>query len=193
MYFPLIFRRRTLPEASRRINVVSDIAAAARHEAKEAMQAAIHATQMPIGLPDLAAVGRLGAAIARRLTVGDAVLLKGDLGAGKTTLARAILLALGHEGETPSPTFTLLQSYALKLPVAHLDLYRLKQPGEIEELGLDDALNEGAALIEWPEQAEDYLPDDALTVALGAEPRMAVLSGGGRWPTLIPVIVQEAA
>ena len=157
------------------------------------MQAAIHGTEMRVGLPDLAAVGRLGAAIARHLTPGDAVLLKGDLGAGKTTLARAILLALGHEGETPSPTFTLLQSYALRLPVAHLDLYRLKRPEEIEELGLDDALGEGAALIEWPEQAEDYLPTDALTVALSAEPRTAILSGGGRWPTLIPGIAEEAA
>ena len=157
------------------------------------MQAAIQDGAERIGLPDLDAVTRLGAAIARQLTPGDAVLLRGDLGAGKTTLARAILEPLGHVGETPSPTFTLLQSYALTLPVAHLDLYRLKQPAEIEELGLEDALNAGAALIEWPEQAEDYMPHDALSVALSTEPRSAALSGGGRWPTLIPHITREAA
>lgn len=157
------------------------------------MQAAIQDGAARIGLPDLDAVGRLGAAIARHLAIGDAVLLRGDLGAGKTTLARAILQALGHEGETPSPTFTLLQSYDLKVPVAHLDLYRLKRAEEIEELGLEDALIQGAALIEWPEQAEDYLPDDALNVALTSEPRAAVLSGGGRWPELIPIMLREAA
>ncbi len=157
------------------------------------MHAAIHGTQMQIALPDLESVDRLGAALARHLAVGDAVLLRGDLGAGKTTLARAILLALGHRGETPSPTFTLLQSYALEPPVAHLDLYRLKRPEEIEELGLDDALAGGAALIEWPEQAEDYMPHDALSVTLSVEPRQASLSGGGRWPALIPGIAQAAA
>jgi len=157
------------------------------------MQTSIQGKVARIGLPDLEAVARLGAAIAPHLAIGDAVLLRGDLGAGKTTLARSILTALGHQGETPSPTFTLLQSYDLKVPVAHLDLYRLKRPEEIEELGLDDALGIGAALIEWPEQAEDYLPKDALNVALSAEPRQADLSGGGRWLDLIPVIVREAA
>ena len=156
------------------------------------MRAAIHGGDIVIGLPDLDAVTRLGAAIARRLIPGDAVLLQGDLGAGKTTLARSILLALGHTGETPSPTFTLLQSYDLTLPIAHLDLYRLKRPEEIEELGLEDALIEGAALIEWPEQADGYLPTDALTVALTSEPRSAALSGGGRWPTLIPGIAGDS-
>ena len=157
------------------------------------MQTAIQGGAARIGLPDLEAVGRLGAAIARHLGIGDAVLLRGDLGAGKTTLARSILLALGHEGETPSPTFTLLQSYDLTVPVAHLDLYRLKRPEEIEELGLDDALSTGAALIEWPEQAEDYLPGDALNVALASEPRAAVQWGGGRWPGLGDDIAREAA
>ncbi len=157
------------------------------------MQVAIQGGDTVIGLPDLSAVDRLGAAIAGRLTAGDAVLLRGDLGAGKTTLARAILTALGHQGETPSPTFTLLQSYDLTLPIAHLDLYRLKRPEEIEELGLDDALSEGAALIEWPEQADGYLPSDALTVALSSDPRSAALSGGGRWPELIAGIVKDAA
>lgn len=156
------------------------------------MRTAIHGDEVRIGLPDLSAVARLGAAIARRLEPGDAVLLRGDLGAGKTTLARAILQALGHAGETPSPTFTLLQSYDLALPVAHLDLYRLKRPEEIEELGLDDVLAAGAALIEWPEQAEDHIPNDALNVALNGAPHAATLSGGGRWLALIPDIAADA-
>lgn len=134
-----------------------------------------------IMLPDLAAVERLGAAIAATLAPGDAVALRGDLGAGKTTLARAILKALGHEGEVPSPTFTLVQPYALRIPVAHLDLYRLKQPEEIAELGFEDLLAEGAALIEWPEMAEDFMPADRLDLYLETEPRRARLQGQGAW------------
>ncbi|MCC6920282.1 MAG: tRNA (adenosine(37)-N6)-threonylcarbamoyltransferase complex ATPase subunit type 1 TsaE [Alphaproteobacteria bacterium] len=134
-----------------------------------------------MALPDLAAVDRLGAAIAAALGAGDVVALRGDLGAGKTTLARAILKALGHAGEVPSPTFTLVQPYALRLPVAHLDLYRLKRPEEIEELGFDDLLVEGAALVEWPEMAEDFMPADRLDIHLETEPRRAVLRGQGAW------------
>ncbi|BCW91072.1 tRNA threonylcarbamoyladenosine biosynthesis protein TsaE [Alphaproteobacteria bacterium SO-S41] len=159
------------------------------------MQAAIHNGAAELKLPGLDAVARLGAAIAARLQPGDAVALRGDLGAGKTTLARAILTALGHEGEVPSPTFTLVQGYDLPgLTVAHMDLYRLKQPEEIVELGFDDALAQGAALIEWPEMAEDYMPDERLDVILTAEPeRRATLAGHGRWAGLAPLIANEAA
>jgi len=141
---------------------------------------------MTVALPDLAATARLGAAIAARLAPGDAVLLKGDLGSGKTTLARAILTALGVRENVPSPTFTLVQAYETPhLMVSHYDLYRLKRDSELEELGLDEALDEGAALIEWPERAERYLPSDALTAALNADgERRAVLEGDARWKTL---------
>jgi len=141
---------------------------------------------MIVPLPDLAATASLGAAIAVRLAPGDAVLLKGDLGSGKTTLARAILAALGVKENVPSPTFTLVQAYETPgLTVSHYDLYRLKRESELEELGLDEALDQGAALIEWPERAESRLPQDALTAKLNADnERRAVLEGPARWKIL---------
>jgi tRNA threonylcarbamoyladenosine biosynthesis protein TsaE len=142
--------------------------------------------RMTVALPDLAATASLGAAIAGRLAPGDAVLLKGDLGSGKTTLARAILAALGVRENVPSPTFTLVQAYETpRLMVSHYDLYRLKRDSELEELGLEDALEQGAALIEWPERAESRLPPDALIARLDADQeRRAVLEGPPRWKTL---------
>jgi tRNA threonylcarbamoyladenosine biosynthesis protein TsaE len=137
-------------------------------------------------LPDLAATGRLGEGIAAWLAPGLMVALSGDLGAGKTALARAILAALGHSGDTPSPTFTLVQSYDLPgFPVAHADLYRLKRPAEIEELGIDDLLEDGALIVGWPERAGRYLPPDRLDVRLAqdeAGARNAALDGHGAWP-----------
>lgn len=138
-------------------------------------------------LPDLDATARLGAAVAGRLAPGDAVALWGDLGAGKTTLARAILKALGVAGEVPSPTFTIVQAYETpRLTVSHYDLYRIRQARELDELGLEDALAEGAALVEWPERAPERLPPDALHVRLsqvdGA--RQARLTGPARWEGL---------
>ena len=142
--------------------------------------------RMTVALPDLAATALLGARVAALLTRGDAVLLKGDLGSGKTTLARAILTALGVAEEVPSPTFTLVQSYETpRLPVSHFDLYRLKRAAEMDELGLDDALENGAALIEWPERAQERLPPGALTIHLCADTeRRAILEGSERWRNL---------
>src|ERR1700742_4718403 len=130
-------------------------------------------------LPDLAATRALGARIAAALAPGDAVALAGDLGAGKTTLARAILVSLGVREAVPSPTFTLVQNYVTpRLGVSHFDLYRLKSERELDELGLDEALERGAALIEWPERAESRMPGDALIAALTADKeRKAVLEG----------------
>jgi tRNA threonylcarbamoyladenosine biosynthesis protein TsaE len=137
-----------------------------------------------IALADLTATDRLGARIAAALHVGDAVALEGDLGAGKTTLARAILHALGVTEDVPSPTFTLVQYYETpKLPVRHYDLYRIENPAEVEELGLDEALDEGAALIEWPERALAWLPRDRLHIAMSLKDgtRRAKISGPARW------------
>jgi tRNA threonylcarbamoyl adenosine modification protein YjeE len=138
-------------------------------------------------LPELGATGVLGARIAACLRRGDAVALAGDLGAGKTTLARAILAGRGVREAVPSPTFTLVQSYDTPgLMVNHFDLYRLKNAAEMDELGLDEALELGAALIEWPERAESRLPVDRLTVELRSETdgRRAILSGPARWREL---------
>ena len=139
-----------------------------------------------VPLPGLAATEALGARIAASLQVGDAVALEGDLGAGKTTLARAILHSLGVTEEVPSPTFTLVQYYETpRLNVRHYDLYRIENPSEMDELGLDEALDDGAALIEWPERAMAWLPSDRLHVALSIAEggRRAQISGPPRWAT----------
>ncbi|MBZ9661852.1 tRNA (adenosine(37)-N6)-threonylcarbamoyltransferase complex ATPase subunit type 1 TsaE [Mesorhizobium sp. ESP-6-4] len=134
-------------------------------------------------LADEAATARLGEDLAMALRAGDAIALKGDLGAGKSTLARALIRALADDAnlEVPSPTFTLVQSYETRVPVHHFDLYRLSAPDELDELGLDDALSQGAALIEWPERAADRLPETALWVDLAeqGDGRVARLSGQG--------------
>ena len=138
-------------------------------------------------LPDLTATTALGARIAAALRRGDTVALAGDLGAGKTTLARAILARLGVSERVPSPTFTLVQTYdTAGLRVSHFDLYRLKSAAEMDELGLEEALDLGAALIEWPDRAENRLPQDRLIVELraAADGRRAALSGPVRWREL---------
>jgi tRNA threonylcarbamoyl adenosine modification protein YjeE len=118
------------------------------------------------------------------------VALWGDLGAGKTTLARAILHALGVTEDVPSPTFTIVQSYdTTRMTVSHYDLYRIKSPREMRELGFDDALLDGAALVEWPERAPEALPPDALHVRLGVSDgvRSARLTGPARWESVLHV------
>jgi tRNA threonylcarbamoyl adenosine modification protein YjeE len=136
------------------------------------------------------ALVRLGEQLAFAARRGDLFALSGDLGAGKTTLARAIIQALtGNKGEEiPSPTFTLVQNYVTpRMPVAHLDLYRLRTPSELEELGLDVALKNGIAIVEWPEQAGDLLPPDRLDVRLdddaGGASRRVTLTAHGDWAT----------
>ena len=135
-------------------------------------------------LPDPDATTRLGAAIATRLGVGDCVALWGDLGAGKTTLARAILHGRGVREDVPSPTFTIVQRYETPaLVVNHYDLYRLKSAREMAELGFDEALEDGAVLVEWPERAT--LPDGLHVRLDGDGPtRRVVLDGAPRWRAL---------
>lgn len=123
-----------------------------------------------LSFPSEAALARFAADVAMALEPGDCLLLRGDLGAGKTTFARAAIRALAGEGgeglEVPSPTFTLVQNYDLRLTVAHFDLYRLSDPEELDELGLDDALETGVAFVEWPERAETRLPASAIGLSI---------------------------
>lgn len=136
-------------------------------------------------LPDEAATERLGARLAARLRPRDVVALEGGLGAGKTTLARAILrAAAGDPGLiVPSPTFTLAEVY--ETPQAsfwHFDLYRLEQPEQVFELGWEEARAEGVALVEWPERLGSLLPRERLSVrlAIEGEGRRATLEGEKR-------------
>jgi tRNA threonylcarbamoyladenosine biosynthesis protein TsaE len=147
-------------------------------------------------LPDLAAMAAYGGAIAAQLRAGDVVALSGGLGAGKTTLARAILAALGHTGEVPSPTFTIIETYAappLRLAVAHADFYRLEHPSELAEIGLDDYREDAALLAEWPDHAGGFAHEPGcLSVALelvgesGAGGRIAIARGGADWLGRMP-------
>jgi tRNA threonylcarbamoyladenosine biosynthesis protein TsaE len=136
-------------------------------------------------LADEAATQGLGVAVARALRPGEAVCLSGPLGAGKSVLARALVRALTTpQEEVPSPTFTLVQFYdGYGLSVAHFDLYRLASPDEAYEIGLDEALDHGAAVIEWPERLEGRLPPDRLDIeiALEGEARRARLTPHGAW------------
>lgn len=135
-------------------------------------------------LNDVRNTDALAQRIALGLCAGDAVALEGDLGAGKTTLARGILRALGVTEDVPSPSFTLVQQYETRgFVVFHYDLYRIERDTELNELALEDALSEGVALIEWPERATG-LPAGTLHVRLdilseGA--RQARIAGPARW------------
>jgi tRNA threonylcarbamoyladenosine biosynthesis protein TsaE len=145
-----------------------------------------------VALPDLAAMEHFGAAIAARLRPGDVVALSGGLGAGKTTLARAVIAALGYGGEIPSPSFAIVELYeppAVRLPLVHADFYRLKHPSEAEEIGLDD-YRQGAALIaEWPDHAGGFaLEPGCLSILLEdvGEGRIAIVEGGADWLGRLP-------
>jgi tRNA threonylcarbamoyladenosine biosynthesis protein TsaE len=145
-----------------------------------------------IPLADVAATEALGRALAPLLRAGDVVALFGDLGMGKTSFARGVLAALGLAEEAPSPTFAIVQPYAppeVTLPVGHVDLYRLDDPEDAEELGLDEMLEDGALLIEWPERLGDALWPQALRLAFEVDPAggrrltwAAPAAWEGRWP-----------
>lgn len=148
-----------------------------------------------IHLKDADATTALGQRIAPLLEPGEAVLLFGPLGMGKSTLARGLIRALTRPDEdVPSPTFTIVQWYESEPPVAHFDLYRLTRPEEAFEIGLDEALDNGCALIEWPERLGDdptrFLGSDILTITLSeaGDGRHATVSGAGAWDARIETL-----
>ncbi|MDQ1081531.1 tRNA threonylcarbamoyladenosine biosynthesis protein TsaE [Pseudoroseomonas cervicalis] len=157
-----------------------------RGQIAPAMADTLHLT-----LPDLAATEALAARAAALARPGDALLLEGPLGAGKSAFCRAFLrAAAGDPGlEVPSPSFTLVQGYELPQgPAAHYDLYRLSGPDELEELGWEEA-REGIVLVEWPDRLGWLTPEDALRITLRpdaeGEARQASLSG---WEDRLPAL-----
>jgi len=149
---------------------------------------------LTLALADPDATARLAAALAPLLRPGDVLALRGELGTGKTTLARALIRALTDSDEdVPSPTFTLVQTYAAPaFEVWHFDLYRLEKPEDAFELGIEDAMAEAVTLIEWPERLGSWLPARRLDIRLaygdGETARTAVISGGGDWPVRLRVL-----
>lgn len=151
--------------------------------------------QSTISLADAEATARLAVRLAAHLDAGDVVLVEGPIGAGKSHFCRSLiqhrLAAEGRTEDVPSPTYTLVQVYALDgLEIWHADLYRLTTPDEVFELGLDDAFDHAVCLVEWPDRLGPAAPEVALTLRLvpGADPdsRMAVLSArAARWAPVI--------
>ena len=140
-------------------------------------------------LGDEQATEALGARLARASRQGDVISLSGPLGVGKTALARGFLAALGHEGEVPSPTFAIVQPYdELDPPVWHVDLFRIDDVGEMDELGLE-AAGDGVLIVEWPEKIGDRAWPEALGLTLefaaGTARRLTAKvppSWQSRWP-----------
>lgn len=155
-----------------------------------------------IDLPDAAATAALGQLVAPVLRAGDCLALRGEIGAGKSTLARAILQyrlsRLGRTEDIPSPTFTLVQTYDLgEVEAWHFDLYRLSDPWDAIELGLDDALDHAICLIEWPERLGDAQPEAALNMhfrPMGAGRRVLIETNiPERWAALRNRLAERAA
>lgn len=123
-------------------------------------------------LADAKATEKAGASLGAVITAGDVVALSGLLGAGKTCFTRGLIGALGYAGDVPSPTFGIVVPYALpdvRVPIWHIDLYRMEDPQNIDELGLDDGRHDVALVIEWPERLGRALWSDALQINLGIE------------------------
>ncbi|WP_420434657.1 tRNA (adenosine(37)-N6)-threonylcarbamoyltransferase complex ATPase subunit type 1 TsaE [Hyphobacterium sp.] len=139
----------------------------------------------PIALPDPDATEALGARLGAVLHPGDIVLLHGELGAGKTTLARGLIAALCDVDEVPSPTYTLMQHYDTRAGawLVHADLYRIEDEGELVELGLDEAFDSAICLIEWPDRLGGHLPERRIDLHLMADggARIADIVAVGEW------------
>ncbi|WP_373490694.1 tRNA (adenosine(37)-N6)-threonylcarbamoyltransferase complex ATPase subunit type 1 TsaE [Parasphingorhabdus sp.] len=146
-----------------------------------------------LNLEDGRATLDVGRKLGGLLRAGDKIALHGTLGAGKTTLARGILAGLGYDGEVPSPTFAIVQQYEppeTRIPVAHVDLYRIEEPEELPELGLEDTLVDGAMIVEWPDRMPDAFWQDALQIMLeitGEGNRRLTWTAGSAWNSRWPL------
>ena len=144
-------------------------------------------------LEDEEATLDLGRKLGRLLRGGDKIAMTGTLGAGKTTLARGILEGLGYHGEVPSPTFAIVQQYEppeTRIAAAHIDLYRIEDPDEIPELGLEDTLIDGAMIVEWPDRMPQSFWKDALNIELeitGEGNRRLTWAAGNAWNNRWPL------
>ncbi|MEF2070369.1 tRNA (adenosine(37)-N6)-threonylcarbamoyltransferase complex ATPase subunit type 1 TsaE [Consotaella aegiceratis] len=145
------------------------------------LHAAFDGDHLFIPLADESATQNLGRILAGIVAAGEVIALRGDLGAGKSTLARALIRALAADSdlEVPSPTYTLVQSYDTEPPVWHFDLYRLGDPSELAELGFEEAAEDGVVLCEWPERAgiETIASLTILLEATDGNGRRALVSG----------------
>ena len=161
---------------------------------------------LQLELPNLAATRHLGALLADGLAVGDVISLSGPLGAGKSTLARAIIISANpNETDIPSPTFSLVQTYELadRTPLWHLDLYRIESPEDAMQLGLDDAFVDAVCLIEWPDRLEEFLPKSTLSVhlchAVGddlddeAGIRLAKITAPPHWADRLKAVIEKSS
>src|SRR5712691_4360291 len=149
-----------------------------------------------VDLPDEAATAALAARVAALAGPADVIALKGDLGAGKTSFARAFIRARGGSEEVPSPTFTLVQVYELgESTIWHFDCYRLRHPEEAWELAIEDAFNDGISLIEWPELLGPLLPSRRLLISLcagsTATARRAVIEPAAEWAARLAGLAAE--
>jgi tRNA threonylcarbamoyladenosine biosynthesis protein TsaE len=158
-------------------------------------------TESDVTLPNPAATERLAAMIAAKARAGDAILLSGDLGAGKTHFARGFINALTPAPEeVPSPTFTLVQTYdavagGQPAEIWHFDLYRLKSPEETYELGIEEAFAEGIVLVEWPDRLGGLAPRERLEIRLGigadGTTRQAQLRATESWCKRLAAVTRE--
>ena len=139
----------------------------------------------------MAATGQLAGAISPLLKTGDVLALRGSIGAGKTTFARALIRSLGGKEEVPSPTFNLLYIYELNaLTIWHFDLFRVERLNDVYELGAEDALETGVSLIEWPNVMQPLIPNERLEIKFSYQPgesRHVAIRGYGAWPQLSQV------